>query len=160
MPPCVATEITACGFVTSTPFFIPLIFALSCNRDYRLRFCNWELPVSHCWCNLCCNRDYRLRFCNYLGWTDSFQMEVATEITACGFVTVNKHVNEVFRHFGCNRDYRLRFCNWILLLASFTSFNVATEITACGFVTWEWSNLNFHISVATEITACGFVTFI
>ena len=78
-----------------------------------------------------------MRFCNQLSLRVLLQLysSVATEITACGFVTV------------IHNDYLL------LIL-------VATEITACGFVTILFPFIALPVSVATEITACGFVTYL
>ena len=61
---------------------------------------------------------------------------VATAITACGFVTLERFgVGNVI--ISCNSDYRLRFCNSLIALARCmaTISLVATAITACGFVT-------------------------
>ena len=140
----VATAITACGFVTCT-YLLLESGVYSCNSDYRLRFCNntQSLQTGYSCCR--CNSDYRLRFCNFhlfpcfnlfsqvataitacgfvttmTGSDDSdvAMQTVATAITACGFVTLYP-CSLPQQSQSCNSDYRLRFCNFVSLL--FTS---------------------------------------
>ena len=91
----VATVITACGFVTSDFSFFSIMAnsSLSCNSDYRLRFCNssYSSLLKEASAGGSCNSDYRLRFCNCFSpklIVTSSPLAVATVITACGFVTL------------------------------------------------------------------------
>ena len=108
---------------------------------------------------------------------------VATAITACGFVTAltsldlsnfDTSCNSDYRlrfcnlffieqwwraNVGCNSDYRLRFCNLpgLFVCCFYFGCNSDYRLRFCNTVT-KLSQERNAMLVATAITACGFVT--